>query len=202
MRADEVMREILLPRFAVSNAGLQRRVDFLKVSKRRELDISIVAAAFCIDTDSAGVVRKARLAYGGVAAMPGRARRAEAALEGRKWSEVAGTIDGILRDEFKPIDDARGGAEYRRNLVVSLWQKFVSGEQSQAQDANLDFTADGRWAIEDHSRALNHESAVGHVTGRALYVDDTAQRRPMLHDLHFSALTLDLPGERGDEAPR
>jgi len=180
MHADEVMREILVPRFSAPNVGLQRRVDFLKVSKRRELDISIVAAAFCVDTDSAGVVRRVRLAYGGVAAMPGRARRAEAALEGRKWSEAAGTIDGILRDEFKPIDDARGGAEYRRNLVVSLWQKFVSGEQSQAQDANLDFTADGRWTIDDHSRALSHESAVGHVTGRALYVDDTAQRRPML----------------------
>ena len=72
------------------------------------------------------MVRRARLAYGGVAAMPGRARHAEAALEGRKWeSEVASTIDGILCEEFKPIDDARGGAEYRRNLVVSLWQKFI-----------------------------------------------------------------------------
>ena len=35
-------------------------------------------------------------------------------------------------------------------------------------------------AGEDPSRALSHESAVGHVTGRAMYVDDTAQRRPML----------------------
>ena len=32
----------------------------------------------------------------------------------------------------------------------------------------------------DPSKALRHESAVGHVTGRALYADDTAQRRPML----------------------
>src|SRR5439155_12709178 len=35
-------------------------------------------------------------------------------------------------------------------------------------------------ATSDASRSLRHESAVGHVTGRAQYVDDAAQRRPML----------------------
>ncbi len=180
LRPDEVMREILLPRFDGSAAGLVRRVDFLKVSKRRELDISIVAAAFCVDCDAAGVVRQARISYGGVAAMPGRARQAEAALEGHPLAGVAGEVAKILRTEFKPIDDARGGAEYRRGLVVSLWEKFASGEESEAQDAALGFAADEKWAVADASRALGHESAVGHVTGRALYVDDTAQRRPML----------------------
>ncbi|MDB6166841.1 MAG: Xanthine dehydrogenase, molybdenum binding subunit, partial [Lacunisphaera sp.] len=175
LKPDEVMREVVLPRF---DGQLTRRADFLKVSKRRELDISIVAAAFCVDLDARGVVRKARIAYGGVAAMPGRARKAEAALEGRKLTDPG--VAKILRDEFKPIDDARGGAEYRRGLVVSLWEKFVSGEKSEAQDADLGFAGDDRWKIEDPSRALGHESAVGHVTGRALYVDDTAQRRPML----------------------
>ena len=177
LKPDEVMREVVLPRF---DGKFTRRTDFLKVSKRRELDISIVAAAFCVDTDAAGIVRRARLAYGGVAAMPGRARRAEAALEGKKLADVAGEVAKILRDEYKPIDDARGGAEYRRSLVVSLWEKFVSGETSEAQDADLGFRGDNKWTIADASRALGHESAVGHVTGRAMYVDDTAQRRPML----------------------
>jgi len=177
LKPDEVMREVVLPRF---DGKLTRRADFLKVSKRRELDISIVAAAFCLDSDASGIIRHARLAYGGVAAMPGRARRAEAALEGKSLAEAAGEVAKILRDEFKPIDDARGGAEYRRGLVVSLWEKFVSGETSEAQDADLGFAGDKKWNVPDDSRALGHESAVGHVTGRALYVDDTAQRRPML----------------------
>ena len=177
LRPDEIMREVVLPRFT---GPLTRRADFLKVSKRRELDISIVSAAFCVDTDDSGIIRRARLAYGGVAAMPGRARQAEAALEGRKLADAAGEVAKILRDAFKPIDDARGGAEYRRGLVVSLWEKFVSGETSEAQDANLGFAADQKWTVPDASRALGHESAVGHVTGRAMYIDDTAQRRPML----------------------
>ncbi len=177
LKPGEIMREIVLPRGGPAR-GLTRRVDFLKVSKRRELDISIVAAAYCVDLAADGTVRKARIAYGGVAATPMRALKAEAALTGRKLNDPA--VAGVLRDTFQPIDDARGGAAYRRDLVVSLWEKFVSGEQSQAQDADLGFAGDNRWTIEDPSRKLTHESAVGHVTGRALYVDDTAQRRKML----------------------
>jgi xanthine dehydrogenase molybdopterin binding subunit/xanthine dehydrogenase small subunit len=175
----EVIREILLPRFAAP-PGMTRRCEFLKVSKRRELDISIVAAAFLLDLDPEGIVRRARLAYGGVAATSVRARQAEAALEGRRLAEAAPEVAGILAGEFKPIDDARGGAAYRRGLIVSLWEKFVAGDSSLAQDGSLDFDAGADTPPADLSRALRHESSIGHVTGRALYADDTAQRRPML----------------------
>ena len=127
LRPGEIIREIVLPRGGPAAAGLTRRADFLKVSKRRELDISIVAAAFCVDVDAAGVVRRARLAYGGVAATPRRARRAEAALEGRSLADATSEVAGLLATEFQPIDDVRGSAAYRRALVVSLWEKFVGG---------------------------------------------------------------------------
>jgi xanthine dehydrogenase molybdopterin binding subunit/xanthine dehydrogenase small subunit len=179
LRPDEVLKEIVLPH-AWAADGLTRRADFLKVSHRRELDITIVAGAFCLDVDAAGVVRRARIAYGGVAEMPVRARRAEGALEGRRLLEAAGAVAGVLRDEFTPIDDLRGAANYRRGLVVSLWEKFVADERSLAVDAPPDFSRHALWPMADPSRFLRHESAVAHVTGRALYVDDTAQQRPML----------------------
>jgi xanthine dehydrogenase molybdopterin binding subunit/xanthine dehydrogenase small subunit len=175
----EIILEILLPRLGPA-AGLTRRDGFFKVSKRRELDISIVAAAFSVDADSAGVVRRARIAYGGVAATPVRARRAEAALEGRTIAGAAGDVSKVLAGEFKPIDDVRAGAEFRRGLIVSLWEKFVAGDASLAQDAPLDFERGTEPPAADPSRALRHESSVGHVTGRAMYADDTAQRRLML----------------------
>jgi len=180
LRPDEVILEVVLPRLSTGDGGLIRRADFLKVSKRRELDISIVAGAFCVDCDGAGVVRRARLAYGGAAATTSRARRAEAALEGRTLADAAGAVEEILRSEFTPIDDVRGGAAYRRGLIGSLWRKFAAGDRSEAQDGALDFAASPAWPEPVPSRALTHESAVGHVTGRALYVDDTAQKRPML----------------------
>ncbi len=179
LQPGEIILEIVLPR-PERRDGIARRSDFLKVSKRRELDISIVAAAFSIDTDASGIVLRARLAYGGVAATPVRARKAEAALDGRTMAEASSDVAAILSHEFAPIDDARAGAAFRRGLIVSLWEKFVSGETSLAQDSALDFKRGAHSLPADESRALRHESSVGHVSGRALYADDTAQRRPML----------------------
>lgn len=177
LRADEVIREIVLPRGGPV-AGLTRRVEFVKVSHRVELDISIVAAAFRVDVDATGVVREARLAYGGVAERTKRALKAEAALVGKRLDEAG--VSEVLRGEFTPIDDVRSGAAYRRGLVVSLWEKFVSGETSLVHDEAVTFAASSPWTVADETRKLRHESSVGHVTGAARYVDDTAQRRPML----------------------
>ncbi len=166
LRSDEVLKAIVLPRVP------QRRFEFFKVSKRREMDISIVSAAFGIETDSAGNITLARLAFGGVAPMPMRALLAEVEVLGKP----PGAAPPSLRDEFTPIDDGRGSAEYRRGLVVSLWEKFARGDT----DALPDFLPGALWPIADASRFLSHDSAVGHVTGRSAYVDDQAQRRPML----------------------
>jgi xanthine dehydrogenase molybdopterin binding subunit/xanthine dehydrogenase small subunit len=177
IEADEVVRAVVFPR----NVSTSRRMDSYKVSKRRELDISITAAAFVVDTDAAGTVTHARLAYGGVAATPARAKKTEAFLVGKRWD--ARTIEGakeILATEFTPLDDQRSGNAYRRDLVVSLLEKFFSGDRSIAQDSLLVFEPTDGGKTDDTSRALEHESAVGHVTGGALYVDDVAKRRPML----------------------
>jgi len=175
----EILLEIALPRRG-AGPGLVRRADFLKVSKRRELDISTVAASFLVDLDTEGVVRHARLAYGCVAALPKRASAAESALLGRSLAEAGEVAAEALAGEFQPIDDLRGSAEYRRALIANLWRKFASGETSAAQDDDLDFLPGAPWPPGERSRALRHDSALGHVTGGALYVDDTAQRHAML----------------------
>ncbi|MHB2019642.1 MAG: xanthine dehydrogenase molybdopterin binding subunit [Candidatus Xenobia bacterium] len=153
------------------------RVDSYKVSKRRELDISIVAAAFCIETDDAGRIRHARLAYGGVAATPVRARQTEAFLLGR-------TVDtealAMLAQEFTPMDDVRAGAAYRRGLVVSLLEKFWHRESSLAQEGALTWEPGPTWPAGRAEQVLPHESATGHVSGRAQYVDDTVRSKPFL----------------------
>ena len=146
-----------------------------------------------------GVVRRARIGYGGVAATPVRARRAEAALEGRTIAEAAADVSRILGEEFKPIDDVRAGAEFRRGLIVSLWEKFVAGDSSIAQDAPLDFEKGAEPPPSDPSRALRHESSVGHVTGRAMYADDTAQRR--LDARHLARVRSPCPGPDQEAGP-
>ena len=212
LHAREIIKEIVIPRVRGLKASA-RKADFIKVSKRRELDISIVAGAFRADVDADGRVREARIAYGGVALTPRRARAAEAALEGSTIEEAREAVAAALADEFQPIDDVRGSAAYRRGLVISLWEKFASGEKSISVDGALDFAegeklgAPGAFpSAADASRALHHESARGHVSGGALYVDDLAQRRPMLEawpvcSTHARARITRRNADKAREAP-
>src|SRR5262249_51016685 len=117
---------IIIPR-AKPEAGLTRKCEWFKVSKRREMDISTVAACFTVDIDSQNIVRHARLAFGGVAAMPMRALKTEADLLGKVWNEeTIRAVTPILRAEFSPISDVRGSAEFRSELIASLLEKFYS----------------------------------------------------------------------------
>ncbi len=166
MVAGEIMTSILLPR------NLAGRCEFFKVSKRREMDISTVSAAFRIVTDAAGLVTQARLAYGGVAATPARALKTESALIGKRLEATPEILD-LLDSEFTPLTDLRGTATYRKSLIRDLFRKFVlSPSSSQISNPQS--------SISNQQFSLPHESAIHHVTGQALYVHDTALRRDAL----------------------
>ncbi|HEY4001658.1 MAG TPA: xanthine dehydrogenase molybdopterin binding subunit [Candidatus Xenobia bacterium] len=177
LATDEIVEHIRIPR---SRPSL--KVESYKVSKRRELDISIVAAAFALETDKDNVVRHVRLAYGGVAATPARARRTEDALLGNPWTEESvAAAAHVLAAEFTPIDDVRSGVAYRRDLIVSLLWKFFRGDRSEAQDLPIGFEDDSFTGLRGRTGAdLPHDSAWGHVSGTALYVDDSARGKGML----------------------
>ncbi len=169
MREDEVMRAVIVPR------GLKGRFEFYKVSKRREMDISIVSAAIRVVEDEDGLVTEARLAFGGVAATSLRAKKAEQMLVGTKLDEWT-RRPLPLSDEFTPMSDVRGSAEFRRSVIAGLFAKFVSGERSEAMDEALGFED----SVPTRDELLRHESALGHVTGRSQYAFDQALKRPML----------------------
>ncbi len=174
LQTGEVLKAIIIPR-GISAVGLTRKAAWLKVSKRREMDISTVAGAFVVDVDAQGVIRHARLGYGGVAAMPSRATKTEAALLGKVWGK--GTVQSvlpILRTEFTPISDVRGTAEYRIGLITSLLEKFFAGESQCVADEKISPP------LPVVSRPPAHESAHKHVTGESIYTDDFGARRHML----------------------
>jgi xanthine dehydrogenase YagS FAD-binding subunit len=64
------------------------RSHYLKVRDRASFEFALVSAAVALDLDS-GVVREARVALGGVAPRPWRAREAEDALRGRPLTPEA-----------------------------------------------------------------------------------------------------------------
>ncbi|MDE2449224.1 MAG: xanthine dehydrogenase small subunit [Gammaproteobacteria bacterium] len=105
-------------------AGL--RVAAYKVSKRFEQDISAVCGAFSLLLDGENVVA-ARIAYGGMAAVPARARAAEAALERQPLSEQSiSTAIARLADDFLPITDVRASGEYRMTIAGNLLRRFYA----------------------------------------------------------------------------
>jgi len=96
-----------------------------KVSKRKQLDISTLCAAFALKLSSEDTIVSIVLAYGGMAAMPIRAIQAENYLMGRKIEE--GHFEKaaqLLIEEFQPITDARASKEGRSILASNLLRKF------------------------------------------------------------------------------
>ncbi|WP_428815116.1 xanthine dehydrogenase small subunit [Streptomyces albus] len=110
-RPDELIRAVRVP------LPLSPVTAFHKIAKRRFDDISSVAAAFALDIED-GIVRKARIGLGGVAATPIRALPAEAALEGEPWTpETVEAAAQVLRAQGTPMSDHRASADYRAAML-------------------------------------------------------------------------------------
>lgn len=97
-----------------------------KISKRFDEDISAVCGAFYLKLDQAGRVSEARLAYGGMAGIPKRAKAAEAALLGRLWDDTTVTAAiAALAGDFTPLTDMRASASYRLKVAGNLLRRFL-----------------------------------------------------------------------------
>ena len=111
LRPGEFIRSIRVPRLAPGS-----RFAAYKLSKRFDQDISAVCAAFHVEGG------EARFAFGGMAATPARARRAEAAFA--RGVEAA---SAALAEDFQPISDQRASAWYRLTAAQNLLRKFAAG---------------------------------------------------------------------------
>jgi xanthine dehydrogenase small subunit len=106
-----------------------------KVTKRRDEDITSTLGAFHLKLGRNGTVASIRIAYGGMAATPKRAKAVEAALLGKPWNEATvGAALPLFATDFAPIADMRASAEYRalaaRNLLVRFLAETGGGTAS------------------------------------------------------------------------
>ena len=106
------------------------RPRFYKISKRFDQDISAVLGCFNLAIET-GTVASARIAFGGMAPIPKRAKAVEAALVGKSWTMA--TVEAALpafEADFQPISDMRASAEYRmrvaKNLLVRYFHETTS----------------------------------------------------------------------------
>jgi CO/xanthine dehydrogenase FAD-binding subunit len=126
----EILSSIIVDRPPPFSGG-----GYMKLGVRKSLEISIVnVAAFLTLDGPSGPIREARIVLGAVAPKPMRSPSAEGALIGRKPDER------LLREagekaagDARPIDDFRGSAEYRREMVKLLTGKALLKAYEEAK---------------------------------------------------------------------
>ena len=112
MQPDEMMVDISFPAMNSTARGT-----FIKLALRRAQAISIIDAAVILDID-ADTVKSASIALGAVAPIIIRADEAERYLAGKPLTdEVFEEAARLTTKAAKPIDDIRGSAAYRSEMV-------------------------------------------------------------------------------------
>jgi xanthine dehydrogenase small subunit len=105
-----------------------------KISKRLEDDISATCGAFSIKIDR-GKVSAIKIAFGGMAEIPKRAKHCEQALLNQPWnSESIERAMIEFKKDFAPISDFRASADYRldvsKNMLRRLYLELESNNQT------------------------------------------------------------------------
>lgn len=119
---EELITTIIIPR-----PNPSAKIKFYKVSKRKDLDISTLSAAFNLQLNG-NLVESITIVYGGMAAVCKRVIKAETFLFGKPWDRnfVEQAME-LIAQEFTPLSDARSGAEFRtaaaKNLLLKFWNE-------------------------------------------------------------------------------
>ena len=97
-----------------------------KLSKRFDQDISAVCGGFNVALRD-GAVAEARIAFGGMAGIPKRAAKVEAALAGKPWtSEAIAAALPALAQDFTPLSDMRASARYRLEGAGGMLMRYFA----------------------------------------------------------------------------
>jgi xanthine dehydrogenase small subunit len=118
----EFVRRLLVPKLA---SGSHFRA--YKITKRLDEDISAVLAALCLKVDD-GRIKDARVAFGGMAGIPKRAKAIEEKLRGLSLADASGwqaAADAVSKD-FTPLTDQRASAGYRSRVAGNLIVKALA----------------------------------------------------------------------------
>jgi CO/xanthine dehydrogenase FAD-binding subunit len=119
LKPSEVITKI---RFPVPGKG---RGGFLKFGLRRGTSCSVASVAVWVSSKG-GKIEEARVALGGVAPTPLRARLTEAMLKGKRPdAQLVETVAARVEHEISPISDVRASAQYRRQVTGKLLAKAL-----------------------------------------------------------------------------
>ena len=123
MRPEEFVESVRVP---LPSKEITEAITFrtYKLGKRFDQDISAVCAAFSIALDGEKITH-IRIAFGGMAATPKRAAKAEAALLGQVWNEAnLKAAMALMAEDYIPLSDMRASSTYRMKTAQNLLRRF------------------------------------------------------------------------------
>ena len=128
LEAEEILTEIKVP-FPPAHSGGA----YLKL-ERKVGDFATAGVAVQITLDDTGAVKRAGIGLTNVGMTPIKAKQAEAFLTGKKLDEATIKQAGELAAaDSEPMDDIRGSAEYKRDLVRVLTTRALTRALDRAK---------------------------------------------------------------------
>ena len=121
LESDEIVSEIRVPPPAAGSEGVYSRFLRTAAEHRPLASVALVARR------EGALCREARIAVGASTPIPVRLRRAEAFLEGRTINgDTADQVAAIVAADIEPVSDARGNADFRREMVRVVARRTVA----------------------------------------------------------------------------
>jgi carbon-monoxide dehydrogenase medium subunit len=128
LAAEEILTEIRIPLPAPASGGA-----YLKM-ERKVGDFATAGVAAQITLDSAGICRRAGVGLTNVGLTPIKAKQAEGFLVGKTLDDANIKQAAVLAaSDSQPMDDIRGSAEYKRDLVRVLAARALSRALNRAK---------------------------------------------------------------------
>jgi carbon-monoxide dehydrogenase medium subunit len=128
LQPDEILKEIRIPLPPPSSGGA-----YLKL-ERKVGDYATAGVAVQLNLDSTGACKRAGIGLTNVGLTPLKARKAEASLAGKTLDESAIRVAAeSAASEAQPIDDIRGSADYKRDIVRVLTSRALKRALERAK---------------------------------------------------------------------
>lgn len=106
---------------------------YLRFTPRTEMDIAVVSVAINLTLDGKGMITKARVALGAVAATVLLVKEAAKAIIGTKLDDAAkAKLAAVCSAACKPIDDKRGTIEFRTDVAGVLARRAAETAYARA----------------------------------------------------------------------
>jgi len=160
MEADEMLVDIAFPAMKSSQRGT-----FVKLALRRAQAISVVNVAVILDFETAllgspPAAKSGFITLGAVAPTIIHAEKAETYLSGRSLTEdVVAQVGRLAMEASRPIDDIRGSADYRREMVRVCTIRAINSLIGIRKQADIPENAVLLWGKEPAANGFTKRSS-------------------------------------------